>query len=316
MTIACGATASVSMPFQTLGSDGPLVSRLSLGCMGLTGTWNPSEVGPQHISRAVTAFQTALGAGITLFDHADIYGGTSCESVFKECVRSIEGSRERIVIATKCGIRQGHYNLSREYVLEALSASLTRLGTDYVDLYQLHRPDPFTRPSETASALNQLVRDSRVLHIGVSNYYPEQIRALQRYLDMPLRSNQFEVSLSHLAPIYDPEDGTIDQCELMGIAPLAYSPLGRGLLTGKHKIENNPVLEGLVKELEAIGEAHNATCSQVALAWLLAHPAGIIPVFGSASPDHILEGVGAVNISLTREEWYKLWVAGRGKRVP
>jgi predicted oxidoreductase len=284
--------------------------------MGLTGTWNPSEIGPAHIDRAVTAFQTALDAGITLFDHADIYGGGSCESAFKECLRSINGSRDKIVIATKCGIRQGFYNLSHEYILEALSASLTRLGIEYVDLYQLHRPDPFTHPSETATALNQLVRDGRVRHLGVSNYYPEQIRALQHYLDMPLRSNQFEVSLSHLAPIYDPEDGTIDQCELFRMTPLAYSPLGRGLLTGKRKIENNPILEGLVKELGTIGEAHNATCSQIALAWLLAHPAKIIPVFGSADPDHIMEAVGAINISLTREEWYKLWVAGRGKRVP
>ncbi len=133
---------------------------------------------------------------------------------------------------------------------------------------------------------------------------------------MPLRSNQFEVSLSHLAPIYDPEDGTIDQCELLNMTPLAYCPLGRGLLTGKRKIENNPVLEGLVKELETVGAVHKATCSQVALAWLLAHPAQVIPVFGSANPEHIVEAAGAVNISLTREEWYKLWVAGRGKRVP
>ena len=100
------------------------------------------------------------------------------------------------------------------------------------------------------------------------------------------------------------------------MTPLAYSPLGRGLLTGKRDVEHDPVLSGLVAELGTIGEAHNATHSQIALAWLLAHPARIIPVFGSANPDHILEAVGAVNVELSREEWYRLWVVGRGKRVP
>jgi predicted oxidoreductase len=304
------------MPLQTLGSDGPRVSRLSLGCMGLTGTWNPAEIGEQHIKRAVAAFETALEIGVTLFDHADIYGGTSCESAFKQCLQAVPGSRERIIIATKCGIRTGFYNLSYDYILQAIRASLDRMGIEYVDLYQLHRPDPFTHPSETARALNQLVREGRVRCVGVSNYYPEQVRALQRWLDVPLRSNQFEVSLSHLPPIYDPEDGTIDQCELMGMTPLAYSPLGRGLLTGARQVTDNPVLEGLLKELTAIGEAHNASPTQMALAWLLAHPARIIPVFGSANPAHIREAAGAVSLSLTREEWYRLWVAGRGKRVP
>lgn len=304
------------MPLQSLGPDGPRVSRLALGCMGLTGTWNPAEIGADHIKRAVTAFQTAMSVGITLYDHADIYGGGSCESAFKECLASEPGCRDKIYIATKCGIRRGFYNLSYEYVLEALDASLRRLGIEYVDLYQLHRPDPLTHPGETARALNKLVKEGRVRYVGVSNYYPEQIRALQRHLDMPIRSNQFEVSLSHLAPIYDPEDGTIDQCEHLNMTPLAYSPLGRGLLTGKRKIENNPTLDGLVNELTTVAQAHNAAASQIALAWLLAHPAGIVPVFGSANPAHILEAASAVRIMLSREEWYRLWVAGRGKPVP
>ncbi len=309
-------SASTPLPTQTLGADGPRVSRLALGCMGLTGTWNPADMTSTNIDRAVTAFNTAMDAGITIYDHADIYGGGTCESAFKDCLASRSGCRESIIIATKCGIRTGHYNLSSEYIHLAIDVSLKRMGLDYVDLYQLHRPDPLTHPSETATALNSLIKDGRIRAVGVSNYYPEQVRALQRWLDVPIKSNQFEVSLAHLAPIYDPEDGTVDQCEAMSMSPLPYSPLGRGLLTGKRKIEDNPVLEGLVIELKAVADAHNASPAQVALAWLLAHPAGMIPIFGSANPEHITEAIGAFNVKLSREEWYRLWVAGRGKRVP
>ncbi len=303
-----------SMPLQPLGADGPLVSRIGLGCMGLTGTWNPAEFGPEHVRRAVLAYEAALEAGITLFDHADIYGGGTCESVFKECLRAVPGSREKIYIATKCGIRPGHYNLSYDYIMLALKRSLERLGVETIDLYQLHRPDPFTHPAETARALNEVTRQGRVRYIGVSNYYPEQVRALQRYLDMPIRSNQFEVSLMHLPPLYD--DGTLDQCEALQLTPLAYSPVGRGWLTGKRDVSDNPHLTNLLQALQAQAEKSGATATQVAVAWLLAHPARMVPLVGSANPEHIREFVGAVNVPLTREEWYGLWVAGRGKPVP
>lgn len=302
------------MPLQPIGADGPLVSRIGLGCMGLSGTWNPAEFGAEHIRRAVAAYEAALDAGITLFDHADIYGGGTSESAFKECLKAVPGSRDRIYIATKCGIRPGHYNLSYDYILLALERSLERLGVEAIDLYQLHRPDPFTHPAETARALNEVVRQGRVRYVGVSNYYPEQVRALQRYLDFPIRSNQFEVSLMHLPPIY--EDGTLDQCEALNITPLAYSPVGRGWLTGARNIAERPELANLLQALQAQAEKSGATPVQVATAWLLAHPAQIVPLVGSANPEHIREFAGAANVVLTREEWYALWVAGRGKPVP
>ncbi len=244
------------MPTQLLGADGPPVSRIALGCMGLTGTWNPADMTETHVHRAVAVFEAAMEVGITFYDHADIYGGGTCEDVFKDCLRAVPGSRERIVIATKCGIRQGHYNLSYAYIQEAIDRSLKRLGVEYIDLYQLHRPDPFTHASETARALNELVRQGKVRTIGVSNYYPEQVRALQRYLDMPIRSNQFQVSLRHLPPIYD--DGTLDQCEALQMTPLAYSPLGGGVLSGKHEQGEDKVLTGLLAELKSQSETYNA----------------------------------------------------------
>ncbi|MCA1595365.1 MAG: aldo/keto reductase [Chloroflexi bacterium] len=302
------------LPVQSLGGDGPRVFRVGLGCMGLTGTWNPAEMNAERVRRAITAFETAIESGITLYDHADIYGGGTCEEVFRECLKAVPGSRERIYIATKCGIRSGHYNLTGSYIHEALDRSLSRLGVDYIDLYQMHRPDPLTHPADTARALNEVVRSGKVRYIGVSNYYPEQVRALQRYLDMPIRSNQISISLRRLDPIYD--DGTLDQCMALQMTPLAYSPLGGGWLSGRRPVSDNPALEALLKELGEQGDKYGASPGQIAIAWLLAHPAGIIPLVGSANPEHIREAAGASLIKLGREDWYKLWVAGRGKNIP
>lgn len=310
------------LPTQAIGGDGPRVARIALGCMGLTGTWNPAEVGPANRHRAIAAFEAALEAGITLFDHADIYGGGTCEEVFKDCLAAVPGSRERIVIATKGGIvlGQGHYNLTASSITECAERSLRRMDIDYIDLYQLHRPDPLTHPAETAGALNSLLRRGFIRAVGVSNYYPEQIRALQRYLDAPLRSNQIEISLTRLTPLYegwDGGDGTLDQCMALGLTPLAWSPLGGGPLTGRDAGgAGTPHLQELRAELAAQAERYQATVTQIALAWLLAHPAGIIPLVGSANPDHIREAAAAVRVILDRADWYRLWTAAAGHAVP
>jgi predicted oxidoreductase len=308
------------LPQQNIGGDGPRVARIALGCMGLSGTWDPAEVGPEHRRRAVAAFETALDAGITLFDHADIYGGGSCEEVFRDCLQAVPGSRDRIIIATKGGIRDGHYNLTAKYLAECVERSLTRMAIDYIDLYQVHRPDPLTHPAETAGQLNSLLHDGLIRAVGVSNYYPEQVRALQRYLDVPIRSNQIEISLARLEPIYeglDGGDGTLDQCMAQGMTPLAWSPLGAGILLGSKPHPAGPARGAALREvLEEQAQRYGATPAQIALAWLLAHPAGIIPLVGSANPAHIREAAGAAAISLSREDWYALWVAAWGRDIP
>jgi predicted oxidoreductase len=312
--------AAQSLPQQPIGRDGPCVARIALGCMGLSGTWNPAEVGPANRRRAIAAFEAALEAGITLYDHADIYGGGSCEEVFKDCLTAVPGSRERIVIATKGGIRQGYYDLSAPYLTACVERSLGRMGIEYIDLYQLHRPDPLTHPAETARALNDVLRRGLIRAVGVSNYYPEQVRALQRYLDAPLRSNQIEISLMRLAPLYeglDGGDGTLDQCMALGLTPLAWSPLGAGALMGRVRPGMDAERARRVRaELERLAAPRDATPVQVALAWLLAHPAGIIPLVGSTDPAHIQEAAGATRVTLEREEWYGLWVAAWGHGVP
>jgi len=314
-------TTSTTLPYQNIGGDGPRVMRVALGCMGLSGTWNPAEVGPENRRRAIAAFEAALEAGVTLYDHADIYGGGSCEEIFKDCLAAVPGARERIVIATKGGIRDGHYNLTGPYLVECVERSLRRMGVDHIDLYQLHRPDPLTHPGETAAALNGLLRRGLIRSVGVSNYYPEQVRALQRYLDAPLRGNQIEFSLARLDPLYegwDGGDGALDQCMALGMSPLAWSPLGgngRRFLRGDAPAGDERAA-GLHAEVAAQAERYGTTPVGIALAWLLAHPAGVIPLVGSNNPEHIREAVGAVHVLLAREDWYRLWVAAWGRSIP
>ena len=323
-----------TLPTQPFGPNATPVSRIALGCMGLAGTWNPAEVGPEHKRKAIAAFEAALEAGITFYDHADIYGSTACESIFKECLAAVPGSREKIFIATKVGIRSGYYDHSAEYVRSSLRGSLARMGIDYADLYQLHRPDPLTHPAETAAVLDDMVAEGLIKTVGISNYYPQQTLALQKYLKAPIVSNQISISLLHLDPIYegaaggtatseaatcDAGDGVLDQCLELGITPLSYSPLGGGWLSGRREVadDTNPAVKRTLDALREMAPAYgSATPGQLALAWLLAHPAKIIPLVGSNDPAHIHEAAGAANITLSRTDWYKLWTAARGARVP
>jgi predicted oxidoreductase len=317
---------------QPFGPDKIPVSRIALGCMGLAGTWNPAEVDDQKRRNAIAAFEAALDAGITFYDHADIYGGTACESIFKDCLAAVPGSRERIFIATKVGIRSGFYDHSPDYIRQSIRGSLDRLGIDYVDLYQIHRPDPLAHPAETAKVLDELVAEGLVKYVGVSLYYPHQLDALRKYLQAPIVSNQISISLMRLDPFYEGAagrpgsiasegDGVLDQCLEHGITPLAYSPVWKGWLSGRKEIpEDNPQRERILRILEKMKELapkySGATPTQLALAWLLRHPAQIIPLVGSNDSKHIREAAGAASIELSREDWYQLWVASRGERVP
>jgi predicted oxidoreductase len=314
------------MTVQALGQNEFPVSRIALGCMGLAGTWNPAEVGEENRRKAIASVQAALEVGINFFDHADIYGGTACESIFKDCLEALKPERESLYIATKVGIRAGYYDHSPDYIRESVEGSLRRLGIEYIDLYQLHRPDPLSHPGETAEALDELMEEGKILDVGVSNYYPNQTNALLAYLETSIVTNQIEFSLLHLEPLYEGRegqggDGVLDHCLEQEITPLAYSPVGRGWLSGRREVPaDNPQKERIDRVLTVLRELgpeyNGATPTQLALAWLLQHPAQIIPLVGSNNPEHIREAAGAVGIELSRTDWYKLWVASRGARVP
>lgn len=327
-----------ALPTQPFTPDNIPVTRICLGCMGLSGTWNPADFGPENVKRAVRAFEASLEYGINFFDHADFYGSFTCETVFKDCLAAVPGIREKIFIATKAGIRPGFYDHSPEHIRASIRGSLDRMGLDYVDLYQLHRPDPLSDPEQTAQVLQELLDEGLIRYVGVSNYYPRQTAALQKYLKVPIVSNQISLSLTRLDPIYegaagqlgipatdrrfgDGGDGVLDQCLELKITPLAYSPLGGGWLSGRREIPadhgDRARLERIFAKMDEIAPAYGSpTRGQLALAWLLRHPAKIVPIVGSTNPDHIKEAVESTGIALTREDWYRLWVAARGENVP
>jgi len=310
------------LPTTPVGPHGIEVSSLGLGCMGLAGTWNPSEFTPEHQKRGILALEAAVEEGITFFDHADIYGRTLSESVFGHFVASNRTLRDQLFIATKAGIlfadEQGpqRYNLSADYLFTSVTNALHRLQLEQIDLFQLHRPDPYTHPRETAQALNQLVREERVRYVGVSNYFPSQVTALRAYLDVPLITTQPSISLWDLDALHN---GVLDQCTELDIRPLAYSPLGHGVLANFANLDQHaadPRTATLRQTLLELGETYDATPAQLSLAWLMHHPARIIPLLGSNRPENIREGVKACHIQLTRDDWYKLWVAARGIPLP
>lgn len=311
-----------TLPSVRIGPDKTPVSSLALGCMGLAGTWDVNEFTPEHTERGIVALEAAVAAGITLYDHADIYGNTLSELVFGEYLKRNPGVREKLYISTKCGIifedAQGpyRYNLSRDHILWSAEQSMQRLGIETIDLYQIHRPDPMAHPRETAQALNELVRDGRVRQIGVSNHLPTHVAALQAYLDVPVVTTQPSISLWNLETLHN---GVLDQCLAQDIRPLAYSPLGGGVLTAQG-LDRIPVEDprgaALRSAFTTLGAKYNATVGQLSLAWLMHHPSQIIPLLGSNNPANIREAVTAAQIQLSREDWYLLWTAARGERLP
>jgi predicted oxidoreductase len=302
------------------------VSRLAYGCWRIAGTWNPAEVTAASQAAGHKAVVAAYEAGFTLFDQADIYCHGETEKIFGQVLKEVSGMRERVVIATKCGIRMAgepkpdspyRYDFSADYITRSCEQSLKRLGIETIDLYQLHRPDYLMDPQEIAKAFEQLKRAGKVREFGVSNFRPSQVTALQSACPMKLAVNQVEISLANLSAL---EDGTLDQCLAEKIIPMAWSPLAGGKLgNGAKKIlpSQKPYQTRKVNAaLDKVAKAHGVSRTAIALAWLLQHPSGIIPIVGSTNPVHIREAVRAAEVALSREEWYRLLEAARGERLP
>ncbi|MFQ3669987.1 MAG: aldo/keto reductase [Verrucomicrobiia bacterium] len=307
---------------RTLPHSDLVVSALCFGCMRLVG---PKEAGTgekEVRARAFRVLEAALEAGYTFFDHADIYGRTECEAVFGEFLEANPGLRERLVIATKCGIRFAddpepgsvhRWDFSHEHIVRSCEGSLARLKVDRIDLYQLHRPDYLANPVEIACAFQELRDAGKVRYFGVSNFRPSLVAAVQAALDFPLVSNQVEISLLHRGPL---TDGTLDQCLERKMAPLAWSPVARGALGEREVSAEDELMAGLQRGLDAVGRTMGWERSEVALAWLLAHPARIIPIVGTTNPARIARSVRALEGALGREDWYRLLALAEGKKLP
>lgn len=314
------------MKTVTLGKSSLLSTRLAYGCWRLAGTWETSHVTPEKRAHGVAAAITAYEAGYTLFDQADIYCDGVAEEILGEALRQVPDMRKHIIIASKCGIRKAgvpeapapyRYDSSAKHIIWSCEQSLQRLGIEMIDLYQLHRPDFLGDPTEVADAFAKLKAAGKVREFGVSNFRPSQVTMLQRACSMPLLVNQVEINLYHLAPF---QDGTLDQCLTEGLTPLAWSPLAGGRLTcaaaPDMTLPDNGQRLRLHDTIDLVAKERGASRLVVVLAWLLRHPARIVPLVGSTNPEHIREAVRADETELSREEWYRLYEAALGQRLP
>ncbi len=288
----------------------------------------PGPITAEIRKKAEKAVMTAFESGITLFDHADIYAYGESEELFGEILAKNTGMRDRIVIQTKCGIRRkddpkgapGRYDFSARHIINAVEGSLKRLCTDYVDILLLHRPDPLGDPEEVARALDELHRGGKVRYFGVSNHTPGQIELLQKCFDETIVLNQLELNLIHTQLVNEgieanrevrPE-GILDYCRLHTIMIQAWAPLAGGKLSGPAK---GPYGKA-VKAVSELSKEKSTSKEAVLLAWIMRHPARIQPVIGSTDPGRIKASCLADGITLTREEWYRLFTAARGEAVP
>jgi aryl-alcohol dehydrogenase-like predicted oxidoreductase len=308
----------ISRAPRPLGRTSIRVFPIAFGCWRLVG---------EDVKKARRSVETALECGMDLFDTADIYGydhgggglGQS-EELLGKVLAETPALRGRMVLATKGGIvARVPYDSSARHLDAACEASLTRLGVDHVDLYQIHRPDVLAHPEETAGALARLREAGKIREVGVSNYTAAQFDALQRFLPFPIATHQPELSCVTIAPI---DDGLLDQCIRERVTPLAWSPLagGRlGLSAEDAEASGAPDaarLAAVIRALDKIAAKKGCSRAALALAFLLAHPAGVVPIVGTQQPARLLECAGAAEIALERWEWYRIFAAARGAPLP
>lgn len=280
-------------------SIGSSYSRLIAGTM-LWGAWGKEMTKAKRIE----LIKTAYDAGISSFDHADIYGGYTTEKDFGIAFSESGLSREDVKFITKCGISMvcenksyntKHYNYDSSYIADAVHTSLRQLKTDYLDLLLLHRPSPLLDPAEVAKAVGYLLDSGKILSFGVSNFTSTQIDLLAEYV--PIHVNQIEISLTHNEPMFD---GQLDHCHRNHILPMSWSPLG---ILKKPQSQWPSKLRSAIFEL---AEKYNCGFAALALSWLLKHPSKIHPVIGTSNPQRLQETVKALEINLDLEDWFFL----------
>lgn len=282
------------------------------------GLWRLAEW-DMSAEETVSLIEQCLELGITTFDHADIYGDYTCESLFGKALELDPTLRDKMQIVTKCGIKLlsskfpersvKHYDTSREHIIMSAEQSLNNLKTDFIDVLLIHRPDPYMNPEEVAEAFSILKQQGKVKYFGVSNFTPSQINMLQSYLDFPLVTNQVEISAMHVDTF---QDGTIEHCLENRIAPMAWSPLAGGKIFSWDHLDTAE----LRRVLTEVGEETGVdSVDKLMYAWLLNHPARIIPIVGSGKIERITAAAESVKIKLSREQWFKIWIASIGHDV-
>jgi predicted oxidoreductase len=283
------------------------------------GTWRLLDTKPtaQEINRRLHA---CLDLGITTIDTAEIYGLYEVEQLLGAALALSPGLRDKLELVTKAGIyvpcshrperRTAHYNATGPRLVKSLEKSLRLLGTDHVELFLVHRPDWLTRADDTAAGLNELLRTGKIRSAGASNYSASQFELLNARMEQSLVTNQVEFHLLHLGPI---NDGTFHQCEKLGVLPMAWSPLAGGRIFDP----GNPAALRLAAAAKNMSSRHNATTlEQLAYAWILAHPSHPLPVIGTNKLERLQSAAQADAIMMEREDWYALWEAAQGRKIP
>lgn len=301
------------VPQIDLCQDGPRFSRLVHGLWRLA-DWKHS------VGETADLINQCLAQGITTFDHADIYGEYTCEGLFGPALAECGVDRSAIQIVTKCGIklvsanRPAHtgksYDTSRDHIVTSVETSLKNLRTEYIDLLLIHRPDPLLDPEDVNAAFVSLRDAGKVRHFGVSNFLPSQFEMLAAHLEVPLVTNQIEYSVLQRGV---EADGSIDLCLKRGIRPMAWSPFGGGRLFHEDSAQAKRVRETLHEIGRDLG---GASLDQVALAWVLRHPAAFLPVLGTGKASRIKKAVEALDLTLSREQWFQIWQASAGHDIP
>ena len=299
------------MKFMNLGQSNLQVPAIAVGCMRINGL---SKQDAEHF------VQTAIDGGATFFDHADIYGGGICEEIFADAIHMNSTVREKIILQSKCGIRKGMFDFSKEHILESVEGSLKRLKTDYLDVLLLHRPDALVEPEEVAEAFDKLYSSGKVRNFGVSNQNPMQIKLLQKSLKQPIIANQLQLSITnstmittgiHVNMLDDSavsRDGSIlDFCRLNDITIQTWSPFQYGFFEGVF-LDNEKFPE-LNAKIDEIAAKYEVTNTAIAIAWILRHPAHMQPVTGTMNVERLKDCIKATDIYLTREEWYEIYRA-------
>jgi predicted oxidoreductase len=302
------------IPRFKLSPRGPEVSALAYGFWRLG-----DDPAGSSVARVREKVDACLEVGMTTMDHADIYGLYTCEGLFGRLLKESPGLRDQMEIITKCGInvpsdnrpgvRQEHYDATAPAIERCVERSLRELNTDRIDVLLVHRPDWLTSAEETARGLQRVMQAGKVRHVGVSNYSTHQFSLLAHYLGQPPATNQVELSLLRMDPIYD---GTLDQCQAAGVHPMAWSPLGGGrLLSG-----NDEASVRTRAALARYATEYGATVEQIALAWIAMLPARPQVVIGTNQPARIRDAAASVRVQLQREHWYALWEAAQGRGIP
>ncbi|WNQ11931.1 aldo/keto reductase [Paenibacillus aurantius] len=294
-----------------LGTSGLEVPVVAVGCMRI------KSLEKKETERFI---RTAMEEGADFFDHADIYGGGTCEELFADAINMNTEIREKMILQSKCGIRKGMFDFSKDYILESVDGILKRLKTDYLDVLLLHRPDALVEPEEVAEAFDRLESSGKVRHFGVSNQNPMQIQLLKKFVKQPIVANQLQLSITNATMISSGinvnmgnesavnRDGSVlDFCRLHDITIQPWSPFQFGFFEGVFLgSEKFPELNQKIDEIAAKYDVTNTT---IAMAWLLRHPANMQPVTGTTDLGRLKDCLKASEIRLTRQEWYEIYRA-------